>query len=268
MTDIEILFEDKHIICIRKPIGMLSQSGNDSTELSDVTAWLLAREKTLGNEDPYIGVVHRLDAGVGGAMVYAKKQYAAAALSEAIKNRDFTKEYLCVVNGVPTEASGEYRDLMWKDSAANKSYIVDRPRAGVKEAQLSYRVLQTAQHNGETYSLLRVTLGTGRSHQIRCQLSHHGTPIIADGKYGGHRPSDVTENGIALWSFHLAFTHPANLPTADRKKPVPMTARQQKRQQKKPVFENPDIVCPPDTNTAPWLWFAERITDLSDCKTE
>ena len=131
MTDIEILFEDKHIICIRKPIGMLSQSGNDSTELSDVTAWLLAREKMLGNEDPYIGVVHRLDAGVGGAMVYAKKQYAAAALSEAIKNRDFTKEYLCVVNGVPAEASGEYRDLMWKDAAANKSYIVDRPRAGV-----------------------------------------------------------------------------------------------------------------------------------------
>lgn len=261
MTDLEILFEDKHIICIRKPVGMLSQSGNRSTEMTDLTELLTEREKSLGNPEPYIGVVHRLDAGVGGAMVYAKKQYAAAALGEAIKNRDFTKEYLCVVSGVPAEESGEYRDLMRKDSAANKSYIVDRVRAGVREAQLSYRILQTVQHDGETYSLLRVTLGTGRSHQIRCQMSHHGTPIVCDGKYGGHRPSDVTENGIALWSFHLAFTHPANIPASDRKTPTPQTARQQKRQQKKPVFANPDIVCLPEIHSAPWSWFSVWETE-------
>lgn len=262
MTDNDILYDDRHIICIRKPVGMLSQSGNDSTEMTDAASWLLARERALGCSEPYIGIVHRLDAGVGGAMVYAKKQYAAAALSEAIRCRAFTKEYLCVVSGIPSEVSGEYRDLMWKDAAANKSYIVDRARAGVKEAHLFYRVLQTVQKEGETYSLLSVTLGTGRSHQIRCQMSHHGTPIVADGKYGGRRPSDVTQSGIALWSFHLAFTHPANMPLSERKKTTPQTARQQKRQQKKPVFENPDIVCLPQTDAAPWSWFSVWDTDL------
>ena len=261
MIDNDILFEDKHIICIRKPVGVLSQSGAETTAMADMITALTGREQSHGNAEPYIGVVHRLDAGVGGVMVYAKKPYAAAALSEAVKNRDFIKEYLCVVSGTPAQSTGEYRDLMWKDAAANKSYIVDRERAGVKQAQLSYRVLQTAEHNGEHYSLLLVTLGTGRSHQIRCQMSHHGTPIVCDGKYGGHRPSDVTGAGIALWSYHLAFTHPANMPPAAPKSAAPLTARQQKRQAKKPVFENPDIRCLPMTDTAPWSWFSVWESD-------
>ena len=94
---------------------------------------------------------------------------------------------------------------------------------------MTYRVLRTIEHDGETYSLIRVTLGTGRSHQIRCQLSHHGTPILCDGKYGGHRPQDADMPGIALWSYHLAFVHPANMPAQDRKKEMPQTARMQKR---------------------------------------
>lgn len=258
----EILFEDKHIICVRKPVGMLSQSGAAASGMDDLVAVLTAREAENGNPVPYIGVVHRLDAGVGGAMVYAKKQYAASALSEAIRGRDFIKEYLCVVSGQPTEKEGEYRDLLWKDAKANKVYVVDRPRSGVKEAQLSYRVLQTVEHDGETYSLLRVTLGTGRSHQIRCQLSHHGTPIVCDGKYGGHRPADVTMAGIALWSYHLAFVHPANMSKAESNQEKPLSARMQKRQAKKPVFENPDIVCLPDVTAVPWAWFS--IWDATD----
>ncbi len=251
----KILFEDKHIVCVEKPVGMLSQHGAEDSAMDDLVTTLTAREAENGNPAPYIGVVHRLDAGVGGVMVYAKKPYAAAALSEAIRGRAFVKEYLCVVSGTPAEDVGEYCDLLWKDARANKVYVVDRTRNGVKEALLSYRVLQTVTHDGETYSLLRVTLGTGRSHQIRCQLSHHGTPILCDGKYGGHRPADVSMAGIALWSFHLAFTHPANMPTVGKQE-KPQTARMQKRQAKKPVFENPDIVCLPDQTAAPWLWFS------------
>ncbi len=250
----KILFEDKHILCVEKPIGVLSQHGAEDSAMDDLVTVLTARARETGTEEPYIGVVHRLDAGVGGVMVYAKKPYAAAALSEAIRGRDFIKEYLCVVSGKPTEEAGEYCDLLWKDAKANKVYVVDRPRNGVKEAALSYRVLQTVTHDGESYSLLRVTLGTGRSHQIRCQLSHHGTPILCDGKYGGHRPSDVSMPGIALWSYHLAFVHPANMPTGDKQE-KPLSARMQKRQAKKPVFENPDIVCLPDWNIVPWGWF-------------
>ena len=113
MTENDILFEDKHIICIRKPVGVLSQSGADITAMDDLITVLSERERSRGNAEPYIGVVHRLDAGVGGAMVYAKKPYTAAALSEAIRSRDFVKEYLCVVSGTPAQESGEYRDLMW-----------------------------------------------------------------------------------------------------------------------------------------------------------
>lgn len=255
----KILYEDKHIVCVEKPIGVLSQRGAGDSTLPDLTALLTEREVALGNPEPYIGVVHRLDAGVGGAMVYAKKPYAAAALSEAIRGRDFTKEYLCVVSGRTTGDEGEYRDLLWKDAKANKVYVVDRPRNGVREASLSYRVLQTVERDGETYSLLRITLGTGRSHQIRCQLSHHGTPILCDGKYGGHRPAGVDGAGIALWSYHLAFVHPANLaadmPHGTRKQKKPLSARMQKRQAKKPIFENPDIVCLPDVTAVPWGWF-------------
>ncbi len=257
----KILYEDKHIVCVEKPVGMLSQSGAGDTALSDLVSHLTEREAQNGNPEPYIGVVHRLDAGVGGAMVYAKKPYAAAALSEAIRGRDFTKEYLCVVSGRPMEDAGEYRDLLWKDAKANKVYVVDRTRNGVKEALLSYRVLQTVERDGEVYSLLRVTLGTGRSHQIRCQLSHHGTPILCDGKYGGHRPADVSMAGIALWSYHLAFVHPANMSKAESNQEKPLSARMQKRQAKKPVFENPDIVCLPDWNVVPWGWFDTVSSD-------
>ena len=259
----KILYEDKHIVCVEKPVGMLSQSGAGDTALSDLVSHLTEREAQNGNPEPYIGVVHRLDAGVGGAMVYAKKPYAAAALSEAIRGRDFTKEYLCVVSGRPMEDAGEYRDLLWKDTKANKVYVVDRTRNGVKEASLSYRVLQTVERDGEVYSLLRVTLGTGRSHQIRCQLSHHGTPILCDGKYGGHRPADVSMAGIALWSYHLAFVHPANMSKAESNQEKPLSARMQKRQAKKPVFENPDIVCLPEWNVVPWEWFDIISSDVN-----
>ena len=262
----KILYEDKHLVCVEKPVGVLSQSGAGDSALPDLVTLLTEREAALGDPEPYIGVVHRLDAGVGGAMVYAKKPYAAAALSEAIRGRDFTKEYLCVVSGRPMEDAGEYRDLLWKDAKANKVYVVDRTRNGVKEASLSYRVLQTVERDGEIYSLLCVTLGTGRSHQIRCQLSHHGTPILCDGKYGGHRPADVSMAGIALWSYHLAFVHPANMqanmPKSESKQEKPLSARMQKRQAKKPVFENPDIVCLPDWNVVPWGWFDIISSDV------
>lgn len=249
----EILFEDRHIVCVKKPVGVLSQSGADGGGMEDLVSCLTERERASGAAEPYIGVVHRLDAGVGGVMVYAKKQYAAAVLSEAIRQRDFVKEYLAVVSGTPAQEAGEYRDLLWKDARQNKVFAVDRMRSGVKEAVLSYRVLEVCERGGEVYSLLRVTLGTGRSHQIRCQLSHHGTPILCDGKYGGHRPADVDGAGIALWSWHLRFAHPANAQkTADDR---PMSARMQKRQAKKPVFADPDVYCLPDRTQAPWCWF-------------
>ena len=255
-----ILYEDRHIICVEKPVGMLSQGSKD-TNLPDLVEVLLQRASDKGEKDAYIGVVHRLDCGVGGVMVYAKKQYAAGLLSEAVRERDFVKEYLCIVCGRPQEPFGEFCDLLYKDAKKNKTFIVDRTRNGVREARLSYTTLAECEYDGEILSLLRVTLGTGRSHQIRAQLSHHGIPILLDRKYGGRTPRGLWNEGIALWSYHLAFQHPVNMEQKKRTDFV-RTERQQKRRSAAFIFDDMDIICLPDTNKEPWCLFEAAICDL------
>ncbi|MBQ8576385.1 MAG: RluA family pseudouridine synthase [Clostridia bacterium] len=258
----EILYEDPHLVLVRKPAGWLSQPGKDgSADDCDLVSYLEEQERArrripVGSDvvlhDPYIGVVHRLDRGVGGVMVYVKKPRAAAVLSDMVQKRDMTKQYLCIVHGIPAEKEGEYRDYLFRDAKQNKVYVVDRVRNGVKEAVLSYRVLETVQRpDGETLSLLLVTLGTGRSHQIRAQLSHHGTPIVADGKYGGRRPGGITldEGEIALYSHHLAFAHPANVPGGSGK------TKGKKARTGKPAFADIDCRVYPDAAVLPWGWF-------------
>lgn len=148
--------------------------------------------------------VHRLDRAVGGVMVYARTARAAAALSRQIQEGRFRKEYLAVCAGIPTPAEAELRDFLFKDSLKQKSFVVSSPRRGVKEAVLRYRVLETAEVNGASASLLRVALETGRFHQIRCQLASRGHPLLGDGKYGS-RERGCT---VALWSCRLSFRHP------------------------------------------------------------
>ncbi len=265
---VRILYEDAHLVIIEKPAGMLSQSGQGETaEEDDVVSFLVRREREkrrlpegsdLEQRAPYIGIVHRLDRGVGGIMVYAKKPQAAAVLSAMVGQRTMTKQYLCVTNGIPAQPSGTYCDLLYKDARQNKVFVVDRARAGTKEAILSYEVLDCADIDGEPYALLRVTLGTGRSHQIRAQLSHHGTPIVADGKYGGRRPAktvpgfemcDALPAGtIALFSHRLAFAHPGNaVPKRNGKKG--------KNEKRRDVFADIDLCVLPDQEVIPWAFF-------------
>ena len=131
-------------------------------------------------------------------MVYARTKKAAASLSAAVQEHRLEKEYVCIVRGVPAEESGDYHDLLLHDKQRNKTFVVNRMRGGVKEAQLSYRVLRK---NGD-HTLVRVALQTGRTHQIRVQFASRKTPLVGDGKYGGG------SGELALWSCHLAFPHP------------------------------------------------------------
>lgn len=187
---IDILYKDNSIIvCIKQP-GELSQAGKPGER-----SLLSALEETCGMP---VYPVHRLDRETGGVMVYARTKEAAARLCEAVAHRELEKEYVCIVRGVPDEREGIYRDLLLHDQQRNKSFIVDRMRGGVKEAVLSYRVLDSK----EGTSLVRVRLQTGRTHQIRVQFAGRKTPLIGDGKYGGGRGE------LALWSCHLAFDHP------------------------------------------------------------
>lgn len=198
---IDILYEDAHLLICVKPKGILSQP--DLKGEVDIISLLNEYFETK-KERCEIGLVHRLDRGVGGVMVFGKKPAVTGKLSTAIAERNFTKEYLAVVHNCPEENSGIYKDYLFKDSSKNKSFVVDRPRKGVKEASLEYTVLATKETVSGVFSLVKIRLHTGRTHQIRVQFSSRKMPLVGDGKYG----SKDNNSDIALWSYRLSFQHP------------------------------------------------------------
>ena len=160
----ELLYSDNQILVCIKPVGLDSEM-----EVPN------ALKEILGGE---IFPIHRLDKNVGGVMVYARTKQAAASLSKAVQEGAMMKEYVAKVHGTPPE-SGDWEDLLWKDSKKNKVFVVKRQRAGVKKARLEFRRLSAGEE-----SLVRVRLHTGRSHQIRVQFSSRGFPLVGDHKYG------------------------------------------------------------------------------------
>ena len=179
----EVLFQDKNLAVIVKPVGLDSEK-----QVPQALTELLG-----GSFFP----VHRLDLNVGGVMVYARDQKTAAALSKQIADGSFVKEYIALVHGTPPE-EGDWTDLLFKDSRKNKVFVVNKPRTGVKEARLTYQRLTA----GEC-SLVRIRLHTGRSHQIRVQFASRGYPLVGDHKYG----SRAKETAPQLFSCCLRFDH-------------------------------------------------------------
>lgn len=188
----EILYADAAVVVCVKPVGALSEGDGENA----MPALLRA---ALGGE---FYPVHRLDQPAGGVMVYARTKPAAARLSAAVQTEAFGKEYLAVLDGCPEAQEDALCDLLFFDRQKKKSYVVKRARAGVKQARLSYRVLETA----EERALVRVKLDTGRTHQIRVQFSSRGWPLTGDGKYG----SRENRCPLALWSAELRFPHPVH----------------------------------------------------------
>ena len=192
----EILFEDREITVAIKTTDRVSEQ----TSRKDGFADLLAARNPSG----YIGVVHRLDRGVGGVMVYANTPSAAAKLSSQVQSRSFGKKYLAVVHGTPEASNGRLTDLLFHDRVKNKTYTVERKRNGVKEAILDYECLGTiSDAQLGTISLLSITLQTGRTHQIRVQFASRGLPLVGDRKYGA-----PTSGEIALFCTEITFRHP------------------------------------------------------------
>ena len=204
-----ILFRDAQILVCLKPAGVLSEG--------DGMPALLAEFCRAQGEPDGIWPVHRLDRDVGGVMVYARTAEAAAALSSEVSCRRLEKEYLAVAGGVPEESAGTMRDLLFKDSSKNRSYVVRRMRKGVREAVLQYETLELSPEKDA--SLVRILLETGRSHQIRVQFASRQLPLLGDRKYGG-RPG----TGIALWAHRLRFTHPVTGETMCFSAPPPESA--------------------------------------------
>lgn len=189
----ELIYIDDDIVVCIKPARVLS------TDEPGGLPELVRQE--LGDPSADIRTVHRLDRVVSGLMVLARSAKAASELSRQIREDNFRKEYLAVVHGRPECDMGRFWDLLLRDKARKMTMVVAEPGKGVQPAALQYQVLQ--HKNG--LSRVRIQLETGRTHQIRVQFASRQLPLVGERKYS--EVDDPCE--IALWSYRLAFSHPA-----------------------------------------------------------
>ena len=204
----DILLEDGAVLVMNKPGGLLTQGppGIDSLELR-TKHFLKVRDQKPNKV--YLGVPHRLDRPVSGAITVVKNVRAAQRISAQIREHRVTKTYWAVVANALGEESGRWQNFMRKIPDEARSEIVESDHPDAKEAILDFRVIAT--HGGR--ALLEIQLLTGRTHQIRLQCSHHGVPILGDALYGseetfGPQTTDLRKRWIALHARRLAFEHP------------------------------------------------------------
>lgn len=196
---VKVLWADNHLLCVVKPPNLPVQkdASGDMDLLTAAKAYIGEKYHKPGNV--YMGLVHRLDRPVGGTMVLARTSKAAGRLSEAFSSHTVDKRYLTVLQG---ELREEITLVDWlvKDEKTGMVRVVSPGMPGAKRAELVSAPI--ALKNGLT--LARVTLKTGRAHQIRVQHAHRGLPLWGDARYGKGKPGQQ----IALWAYSLAFEHP------------------------------------------------------------
>lgn len=199
--DLQILFEDNHLIVAVKPMDVPVQADDsgDPDMVNMLKAYLVEKYNKPG--DAYLGLVHRLDRPTGGVMMFAKTSKCAERLCEAIKNGDVDKKYLAILDGVPRYKADKLTCYLKKFPDTNNVRIVPALTEGAKYAELDYKVLSEKQGR----SLVSVKLITGRGHQIRVQMAGMGTPIVGDKRYGNGMKSKLP---LCLWATELRFSHP------------------------------------------------------------
>ena len=208
----DILYEDNHIIVVNKRAGDLVQpdtEGQSALE-NEIKAFIKVRDNKPF--DVFLGVVHRIDRPVSGAVLFAKTSKALVRLNEMIKRGEITKHYWAIVEARPATEQGSLRHYILRDGKTNRSHAYNAPHKDAKEARLNYEMIGCS----DRYTLLDVELLTGRHHQIRCQLSKIGCSIKGDLKYGAKRSNP--NGGISLHSRSLSFIHPV------RKEPIEVVA--------------------------------------------
>ena len=194
-----IVYEDNHLLVVVKPPNMPTQADASGDPDLHGTMKRYIAEKYQKPGAVYLGLVHRLDRPVGGLVVLARTSKAADRLSRQVRDKTLARQYVAAVRGTPEEEA-ELQDWLLKDAATNTVRAVPEGTPGAKDAQLRFARVSSA----DGLTLVRVRLYTGRSHQIRVQLAHHGMPIWGDARYGGGRPGQQ----IALWGAHLGLVHP------------------------------------------------------------
>ncbi len=207
---IQVLYEDNHLVAVYKPLGLLVQGdkSGDVCLMDEVKEYLKHKYDKPGNV--FLGLVHRLDRNVQGIVLFAKTSKGASRLSEQFRQHTVEKIYHAVVVGRPQKNKDTLLHWLKKDENANRTTVYNQKTKDTQEAQLSYEVIKS----NKNYSLLKIKLGTGRSHQIRAQLSFIGCPIVGDIKYGA--PEVLPDHAIMLAATSLSF----DLATGEERKNV------------------------------------------------
>ena len=208
---VDVVYDDENILLVNKRPGMLCHSAGEwtwDTLIAHIQAYLRAK----GEWDPTAensfapALCNRIDRNTGGIVIAAKTAEALRIMDEKVRAREMEKTYLCAVLGTPKPSAGRLEGYLFKDAKKNQVYVYDSPRTGAKTAVTEYKTLG----NADGLSLLECRLITGRTHQIRAQLSHAGWPLLGDGKYGRERDNRTYgEKGQALCSWKLRFTFSA-----------------------------------------------------------
>lgn len=227
-TASKIIYEDNHLLIVNKQAGELVQSdAQGESGLEDaIKEFIKKRDNKPGAV--YLGVVHRIDRPVSGAVIFAKTSKALARMNNMVKEREIKKRYLAIVERKPRQDSEELNHYIVRNPQKNRSFAYDKPSNGAKDSKLIYTLIGVSQK----FYLLDVELITGRHHQVRCQLSKVGSPIRGDLKYGAARSNK--DGSISLHSRSLEFIHPV-------------------------TKENIKVVAPVPTNDNLWVWFSETL---------
>lgn len=211
----EILYEDNHIIIVNKRAGEIVQGDKTGDEPLVETLKRFIKERDGKPGNVFMGVAHRLDRPVSGAVIFAKTSKALARLNAMFAAGDIHKTYWAISRNCPEPPEAVLTHYITTVERNNKSYAWPSPREGAKEARLRYRVVGRS----ERYCLIEVELMTGRKHQIRVQLSAIGCPVRGDLKYGDKRSNP--DGSISLHARRIHFVHPVSGRDIDITAPVP-----------------------------------------------
>lgn len=201
---LKILFEDEHIMVVKKDAGIPVQAGKlRMMDLQGLIKNELYKRNRKGGE-PYLGLIHRLDQPVEGVMVFAKTPFAAGSLSEQVTDGRMKKHYLALLCGKPETDEGTLVDYLVKDGRTNTSSVAKAGEKDAKRSELNYKVLRRS----EETTLVEVELITGRHHQIRVQMANAGWPLYGDTKYNPAFQETKEHVQTALCAYQLSFVHP------------------------------------------------------------
>jgi 23S rRNA pseudouridine1911/1915/1917 synthase len=191
-----VLFESNQLLVVQKPAGIITE--DNPFEANNLEANCRAYLKQKIN-DPYLGVVHRLDRVTSGVIIFAKKRGTLKTLNRWFEERQIQKTYWAITAKAPEKTNDTLTNYLLTDSKSKKALVVNPKVKGAKKAELSYKVLSSSEH----LYLLEIKPKTGRFHQIRAQLSHIGCPIIGDEKYGSTIPYQNLQIGLHARSIEL-----------------------------------------------------------------